>query len=124
MSRPAVVVEPGRGERVGNVEFLARTKDTPFFNLAVVTLQPGQGVDRHVHPAEDDSFYVLDGTLTVVLGGRGGADAGDEQQVGPGTFVLVPCGTAHEIRNDGIADVRLLNVHSPGGFDRRLGLEG
>ena len=124
MSRAPVVVEPGQGERVGNVEFLARTKDTPFFNLAIVVLRPGQGVDRHVHPAEDDSFYVLDGTLTVVLGGGADGVGGDEQQAGSGTFVLVPCGTAHEIRNDGTADVRLLNVHSPGGFDRRLGLGG
>jgi mannose-6-phosphate isomerase-like protein (cupin superfamily) len=119
MNRPAVVVAPGHGERVGNVEFLARTQDTPFFNLAIVVLRPGQGVDSHVHAAEDDSFYVLDGTLTVALG-----EERREAQAGPGTFVLVPCGTAHEIRNDGTTDVRILNVHSPGGFDRRLGLGG
>ena len=35
MSRPIVVVEPGQGHRVDNVEFLARTEDTPFFNLAI-----------------------------------------------------------------------------------------
>ena len=49
MSRPVVVVAPGEGDRVGNVEFLARTKDTPYFNLGIVVLAPGQGVDRHVH---------------------------------------------------------------------------
>ena len=116
MSRQVVVVEPGGGDRVGNVEFLARTVDTPFFNLSVVTLRPGQGVASHRHPAEDDSWLVLDGTLTVRL-----ADDDRVVEAGPGTFVLVPVGTAHELANTGPDDVRFLNVHSPGGFDRRIG---
>ena len=117
MSRPVVVVEPGRGHRVGNVEFLARTEDTPFFNLAVIVLRPGQGVESHRHGAEDDSFLVLEGTLSVTVG-----DDDREVTAGAGTFVLVPAGTAHAIHNSGPDDVRMLNVHSPGGFDRRIGL--
>ena len=96
MSRPVVVVEPGQGHRVGNVEFLARTEDTPFFNLAIVVLRPGQGVESHVHDVEDDSFLVLDGTLSLTVG-----DDDREVQAGPGTFVLVPAGTAHAIVNSG-----------------------
>ncbi len=118
MSRPLVVVEPGRGRRVGNVEFLATTDDTPFFNLALITLRPGQGVDGHVHEAEDDSFLVVEGTLTLTVG-----DDDRVVQAGPGTFVLVPSGTRHALANAGPADVRFLNVHAPGGFDRRIGLE-
>jgi mannose-6-phosphate isomerase-like protein (cupin superfamily) len=117
MSRPVVVVEPGQGHRVGNVEFLARTEDTPFFNLAIIVLRPGQGVDSHVHEVEDDSFLVLEGTLSLVVG-----DDGRAVQAGPGTFVLVPAGTPHAIANQGTTDVRFLNVHAPGGFDRRIGL--
>lgn len=117
MSRPFVVVEPGQGRRVGNVEFLATTDDTPFFNLAMVVLRPGQGVDGHVHEAEDDSFLVVDGTLTLIVG-----DDHRAVRAGPGTFVLVPSGTLHELVNEGPADVRFLNVHAPGGFDRRIGL--
>ena len=116
-TRPIVVVEPGQGHRVGNVEFLARTGDTPFFNLAIVVLTPGQGVDAHRHEAEDDSFLVLEGTLSVTVG-----DDRRQLAAGPGTFVLVPAGTLHEIVNEGPTDVRFLNVHAPGGFDRRIGL--
>jgi mannose-6-phosphate isomerase-like protein (cupin superfamily) len=117
MSRPVVVVGPGQGSRVGNVEFLARTDDTPFFNLAIVALGPGQGVESHVHADEDDSFLVLEGTLSVRVGH-------DDRhlEAGVGTFVLVPAGTPHAIANAGPGDVRLLNVHAPGGFDRRIGL--
>ena len=118
MNRPPVVVQPGQGARVGNVEFLARTVDTPFFNLAIIVLAPGQGVSTHRHDAEDDSFLVLEGTLTVTLG-----EEAEEVQAGPGTFVLIPCDTPHAIVNTGPTDVRFVNVHSPGGFDRRIGLD-
>lgn len=117
MSRPVVVVEPGQGQRVGNVEFLARTSDTPFFNLSIIVLRPGQGVASHVHEDEDDSFLVLEGTLSLTVG-----DDCRGVQAGAGTFVLVPAGTPHAIANAGAADVRILNVHAPGGFDRRIGL--
>lgn len=117
MSRPVVVVQPGQGHRIGNVEFLARTEDTPFFNLAIIVLEPGQGVDSHVHETEDDSFLVIEGTLSLVVGHDDRA-----MQAGPGTFVLVPAGTPHAIINSGRTDVRFLNVHAPGGFDRRIGL--
>ena len=117
MSRPVVVVEAGHGHRVGNVEFLARTEDTPFFNLAIIVLRPGQGVDGHRHEDEDDSFLLLDGTLSVTVG-----DDQRQVQAGPGTFVLVPSGTLHALANSGPTDVRFLNIHAPGGFDRRIGL--
>lgn len=118
MKRPVVVVDPGQGRRVGNVEFLARSEDTPYFNLGIVVLQPGQGVGAHRHEAEDDSFLVLEGTLSVTLG-----EDRREVQAKPGTFVLIPAGTDHAIVNAGPDDVRILNVHAPGGFDRRIGLE-
>jgi oxalate decarboxylase/phosphoglucose isomerase-like protein (cupin superfamily) len=117
MNRPLVVVEPGQGRRVGNVEFLATTDDTPFFTLAMIVLRSGQGVDGHVHDGEDDSFLVVDGMLTLTVG-----DDRAVVRAGPGTFVLVPSGTFHALANEGPADVRFLNVHAPGGFDRRVGL--
>ena len=112
----AVVVPPGEGHRVGNVEFLARTADTPRFNLAVIEIQPHRGgPPSHRHGDEDDSFYILEGELTF------GVD-GEEVVAGPGTFVLVPPGVEHTFRNDGDAPVRMVNVHAPAGFDRRIGL--
>jgi mannose-6-phosphate isomerase-like protein (cupin superfamily) len=110
----AIVVPPGSGHRVGNVEFLARSADTPRFNLALITIQPhGEGPELHAHGAEDDSFYVLEGELTFT--------ADDEEVVaGPGTFVLVPPGVPHTFANRGDAVVRMVNVHAPAGFDLRL----
>ena len=110
----AIVVRPGEGRRVRNVEFLARSGDTPRFNLAVITMQPHRdGPEVHVHRDEDDAFYVLEGELTFTA-------AGEEVVAGPGTFVLVPPGVPHEFANRSSGVARALNVHAPAGFDLRL----
>jgi mannose-6-phosphate isomerase-like protein (cupin superfamily) len=109
-----VVVRPGDGHRVGNVEFLARSRDTSRFNLALITIQPHRdGPGAHVHREEDDAFYVLEGELTFLLGD-------DELAAAPGTFVLVPPGVRHTFANRTDSIVRMLNVHAPAGFDVRL----
>ena len=110
----AVVVEPDEGHRVGNVEFLARTADTPRFNLAVITMSPYRaGPAPHVHESEDDAFYILDGTLLFFV-------EDDQVEAPPGTFVLVPPGVEHTFANRGAVPVRMVNVHAPAGFDVRL----
>lgn len=110
----AVIVPAGEGHRVGNVEFLARTQDTPRFNLSIITIQPRRdGPPIHHHAAEDDSFYMLDGELTFIV---------DDEEVvaGPGTFVLVPPEVPHTFANRGDEPARFMNIHAPAGFDLRL----
>jgi mannose-6-phosphate isomerase-like protein (cupin superfamily) len=109
-----VVVQAGEGHHVGNVEFLARSADTPRFNLAIITIQPRRhGPPSHRHTAEDDAFYMLEGELVFT--------ADDEEVVaGPGTFVLVPPGVEHTFENRTDAVARFVNVHAPAGFDIRL----
>ena len=100
-----------------NVEFLARSRDTAHFNLAVLTIQPHRdGPEAHAHAAEDDAFYVLDGELTFILG----EEEEEEVVAGPGTFVLVPPGVRHTFGNRGGTAARAVNVHAPAGFDLRL----
>ena len=110
----AVVVRPGAGHRVGNVEFLARTQETPRFNLAIITIQPHRdGPESHSHSGEDDAFYMLEGELTFTVDG-------EELVAGPGTFVLVPPEVPHTFANRGDHAARFVNVHAPAGFDLRL----
>jgi len=117
MASEVVVVQPGEGHVVGNVEFLARTADTPRFNFSIIEIVAGRELEAHVHDAEDDAFYILEGELTFIL-------TDGEVKAGPGAFVLVPPGAEHAFRNDGDSPVRMLNIHAPGGFDRRIGLPG
>ena len=112
----AIVIAPGEGHRLGNVEFLARTADTPRFNFSIIEIAAGRELETHVHEEEDDAFYILEGEMTFVLSER-------EASAPPGTFVLIPPGVEHGFRNDGDVPVRMLNIHAPGGFDRRIGLQ-
>jgi mannose-6-phosphate isomerase-like protein (cupin superfamily) len=115
-TRP-IVVPPGEGHRVGNVEFLARTADTPRFTFGIIEIAPGRELEEHVHAHEDDAFYIVEGEMTFTFGDETAAAP-------PGTFVLVPPGVSHGFRNDGATAVRMLNIHAPAGFDRRIGLPG
>jgi mannose-6-phosphate isomerase-like protein (cupin superfamily) len=116
-ARPArpIVVPAGGGHRVGNVEFLARTADTPRFTFGIIEIAAGRELEAHVHAGEDDAFYILEGQMTFLFGEEAVAAP-------PGTFVLVPPGVEHGFRNDGGGPVRMLNIHAPAGFDWRIGL--
>jgi mannose-6-phosphate isomerase-like protein (cupin superfamily) len=71
------------------------------------------GPPLHLHESIADSFYVLEGTLTVVVG--------DEQvELGPGGFACAPPGVRHTFENRSGAPVRFLNINAPGGFERYM----
>jgi mannose-6-phosphate isomerase-like protein (cupin superfamily) len=110
-----IVIPPGQGHRLGNVEFLARTVDTPRFNFGIIEIAPGRELEPHTQNGEDDAFYIVEGEMTFMLGE-------DQVPAPPGTFVLVPPGIEHGFRNEGAIPVRMLNIHAPAGFDRRIGL--
>jgi mannose-6-phosphate isomerase-like protein (cupin superfamily) len=116
MSRRAVVIPPGQGHRIGNVEFLARTLGTPRFNFSIIEIAAGRELEAHAHEDEDDAFYILEGEMIFTVEGK-------DVPAPPGTFVLVPPGTEHAFRNKGATPVRMLNIHAPAGFDRRVGLD-
>ena len=110
----AVVIRPGEGVRRGNIEFLGLSEHSPRLNVSVITMRPGaDGPESHVHTDEDDVFYILDGELTFLL------DEGDVAAPA-GTFVLVPPRVEHTFSNRTAEPVRVLNIHAPAGFDRRL----
>jgi mannose-6-phosphate isomerase-like protein (cupin superfamily) len=113
MEAAPIIVPPGRGHRVGNVEFLARTADTPRFTFGIIEIAAGRELEAHVHIDEDDAFYILEGELTFEL-------EDGEVAAPPGTFVLVPPGVPHAFTNHGETPVRMFNIHAPAGFDERI----
>jgi mannose-6-phosphate isomerase-like protein (cupin superfamily) len=114
MPARAVVIPPGEGLRAGNVEFLGLSEHSPRLNVSVITMAPNaHGPESHAHADEDDAFYILDGELSFLL------DEG-EVPAPAGTFVLVPPGVNHTFRNALDRSTRVLNIHAPAGFDRRL----
>ncbi|RDI99960.1 cupin domain-containing protein [Dyella solisilvae] len=68
---------------------------------------------RHRHARSRQFFYVLAGELTIELDG-------EEFQLQAGQGLHVPPGGAHQVRNDGVADVRMLVVSSPRSHGDRI----
>jgi mannose-6-phosphate isomerase-like protein (cupin superfamily) len=70
------------------------------------------GPGAHSHD-EDDVFYVLEGTMSILLGDRW-VDAPR------GSFVLVPGGVTHDFENRGATRAGVLNVSVPGDFESEM----
>jgi quercetin dioxygenase-like cupin family protein len=71
------------------------------------------GPPLHVHVSQQDSFYVLEGVLTVQLGD-------DVFELSPGDFASAPPGVPHAFTNAGATQgaCRMVNLLTPGnGFD-------
>ena len=81
------------------------------FSVVELTAAPGDFVPPHLHKTEDEIFYVLEGTMWYELGG--------ESVTAPaGTFIHVPRGIVHGFRNIGSRPARILDYHTPGGFEK------
>jgi mannose-6-phosphate isomerase-like protein (cupin superfamily) len=110
------VLGPGEGTAyaVGTATSLFKaTRDATagFFSLAEVTIQPGtSGPPLHSHRELLDSFYILEGTLTVRVGD-------DEVEAPPRTYACVPPGVVHTFANTSAGPVRFLNLNTPGGWE-------
>jgi mannose-6-phosphate isomerase-like protein (cupin superfamily) len=64
-----------------------------------------------VHPeGEDDLFYVLQGTMSILIADRW-------IEAPSGTFVLAPGGVAHDFENRTNRRAGMLNISLPGGFE-------
>lgn len=71
-----------------------------------------QGPGAHAHP-EDDLFYVIEGTMSFLIG--------EEWVDAPtGTFVLAPGGMTHDFENRGDQRAGVLNFSAPGNFEAHM----
>ncbi len=110
------VLGPGEGTayEVGTATSLfkaTREATAGFFSLAEVTIQPGtSGPPPHSHRELLDSFYVLEGTLTIRVGV-------EEVDAPTGTYACVPPGVVHTFANRSAGPVRFLNLNTPGGWE-------
>jgi len=98
----------GPGSRM---TFLATGKETGgAFFLSEIMVPPGGGPPPHIHHREDESFHILEGALTVQVGGNTlDASAGD--------FVYLPRGIAHSFKNAGNVNARAIVLITPAGLE-------
>lgn len=114
----AVVVRAGQGEVIdaAGVEhrFLLTAAGTGGrFGAEEFSVQPATlGARPHVHHSHDETFYVLEGELTV-------ATAAGGVVLGPGDLVHAPRGSLHGYRNAMPDKVtRALCLYTPAGYEQ------
>lgn len=117
-SRKPVVLAPagGRQYAMGALSALFKADGEQTggrYSISEWWLEPrtaGPGAHRH---DEDDVFYVIEGTASVLVG--------DEWvEAAKGAFVLVPGGVTHDFENRSDGRVGLLNFSIPGGFEEHM----
>jgi quercetin dioxygenase-like cupin family protein len=82
------------------------------YSLMHETLPKGSGAPPHKHTWSDEHFYILEGSLTFLVG--------DEIREGhKGDFVFVPRNTRHAFRVDSETAV-FLNGYTPAGLERAV----
>ena len=114
--RPTKTIEPHVDDRelwvMGNrIKLKVTSHDTGGqASVCEITTPPNNGVPVHRHLVEDEMFYVLEGTCEFDV-------ECEKSSVSAGGFVYVPKGTAHGFSNRGKTSVKMLDYHTPGGFE-------
>jgi mannose-6-phosphate isomerase-like protein (cupin superfamily) len=116
--RRPVVLGPGEGRTypMGRIDavFKADGAETGgAYSISEWWLDPHtKGPGAHLHP-KDDVFYVIAGTMSVLV---------DSEwiEAGPGSFVLVPGNVTHDFENRGSERAGMLSVSAPGNFEQEL----
>ncbi|MBW8242145.1 cupin domain-containing protein [Muricauda oceani] len=77
-------------------------------------LEPNSdGPGAHRHEENDEIFYVLEGTTSILIG-ENWIDAIK------GTFIRIPAKTIHDFKNRTDRKTGVLNFFIPGGFERNM----
>jgi mannose-6-phosphate isomerase-like protein (cupin superfamily) len=116
--RKAIYLQPGGGRaypmgRISSVFLADQAETNDKYSISEWWLEPNtKGPGAHAHE-EDDVFYVIEGTMSILLGDRW-IDA--ER----GSFVLAPGGMTHDFENRSDQRAGVLNVSVPGGFEEHM----
>ena len=110
------LVPPGAGESVWLVGDLIEVKLTSedtggAYSMVEVTSPPQGGPPPHIHHDVDETLYVAEGEVEVLLGGG-------TTRASAGSLAYVPKGMLHTFKNIGTSPSRVLFIYSPGGFER------
>ncbi len=115
MSARAVIRMPGRGKEVTlagqPMAFLVTGEDSKRTCMFDWTMPAGFSTGLHVHRVQEETFYVLEGECEWQVDGQ-------LVSATPGTYLFLPPGVPHNIRNVGDKPARVLMTVSPPGHER------
>ena len=109
----AQFIAPGEGQQVWFLRNHMTIKATAAstggaFGLVESLIAPGFSPPLHIHHREDESFWVLEGELSMRCGDR-------TFRAGAGSFVFLPRDVPHTFVVEGNTAARMLTLLTPGG---------
>jgi len=91
--------------------YLVTGKETGgAFFAAEISVPPGGGPPPHIHHREDESFHVIEGQLTIHVGGN-------TLTAAPRDFAFLPRGIVHSFKNTGDVPAKALVLVTPAGLE-------
>lgn len=118
-TRTPILLAPGAGRAwpMGRIAAIFKADGDETRNRYSISewwLEPHTaGPGAHAHDDEDCVFFVIEGTMSVLLG----ETWHDAPQ---GSFALAPAGTRHDFENRSDARAGVLNFSMPGGFEQHM----
>ncbi len=115
----ALILKPSEGRTYNcgtmTAVFKADENETnEKYSISEWWLQPNSGgPGAHLHEDNDEVFYVLEGTISILIGDNW-IDAEK------GTFLRIPAKTMHDFKNLTNEKTGVLNFFIPGGFEKNM----
>jgi mannose-6-phosphate isomerase-like protein (cupin superfamily) len=108
---------PGESARLGFMRAVFKAdgvETNDRYSVSEWWMEPrNAGPGAHHHEHNDEVFYVLEGTASILIG-----DAWVD--VGKGSFIRIPAGITHDFENRTDPRMGLLNFFIPGGFEEKM----
>jgi len=78
----------------------------PRMNFALVQFMPGQDFKAHYHEVMEENFFVVEGTVTIVVDGK-------PNTLTKGQFIHIEPGEVHYVKNESNAAVLMTSCLAP-----------
>lgn len=90
---------------VENDNFRKVIYTSEYSQLVVMSLKPGEDIGEEVHGL-DQFFRIEEGTGEIIIDNI-------DYKLKPGSGIVVPAGTKHNIKNNSDLDLKLYSIYSP-----------
>lgn len=109
--------EEGRVYKCGTMTAIFKADENETnekYSVSEWWLDPNSdGPGAHSHEDNDEVFYMLEGTISFLIGDKW-VDAEK------GTFLRIPAKITHDFKNNTDKKAGVLNFFTPGGFERNM----
>lgn len=115
----SIVLAPGEGRSypMGRIRALFKAdgdETAGRYSISEWWLEPNtKGPGAHSHDEEDCIFYVIEGTMSILVADRW-------IEAPRGSFVLAPGGVKHDFENRSMRRAGILNFSIPGDFEKDM----